>query len=99
MIAWRKALRTLAAGSDYIFAKRRRDPRERVPRLGIDTLNAALQRVKHGVPHFTLHDLRRTARTHLAARGVRREVAEQCFRHTLRAPVRTASERESFVLP
>lgn len=31
--------------------------------------------------HFTIHDLRRTARTHLAALGVRREVAERCLGH------------------
>ncbi len=47
-------------------------------------LNVALQRVKQGLPHFTLHDLRRTARTHLAALGIRREVAERCLGHKLR---------------
>jgi integrase len=52
--------------------------------MGIDTLNAALNRVAHELPHFTLHDLRRTARTHLAALGVRREVAERCLGHKLR---------------
>ncbi len=51
--------------------------------MGVDTLNVALKRVKHGLPHFTLHDLRRTARTQLAALGVRREVAERCLGHTL----------------
>jgi len=81
---WLNRLRGLAAGSEYIFPKRRRDPRERVPHMGIDTLNVALLRVKHGLPHFTLHDLRRTARTHLAALGVRREVAERCLGHKLR---------------
>jgi integrase len=40
--------------------------------------------VKQGLPHFTLHDLRRTARTHLAALGIRREVAERCLGHKLR---------------
>jgi integrase len=84
VVEWLKALCTLAAGSDYIFPKRRRDPRERVPHVGIDTLNVAVQRVKHGLAHFTLHDLRRTARTHLAALGVRREVAERCLGHKLR---------------
>jgi integrase len=67
VVEWLHALRVLGAGSEFIFPKRRRDPRERVPHMGIDTLNVALQRVAHGLPHFTLHDLRRTARTHLAA--------------------------------
>jgi integrase len=84
VVDWLNTLRTLSAGSDYVFPKRRRDPRERVPHVGIDTLNAALLRVEHGLAHFTLHDLRRTARTHLAALGVRREVAERCLGHSLR---------------
>ena len=83
VVGWLNSLHALAAGSEYVFPKRRRDPRERVPHVGIDTLNVALQRVKHGLAHFTLHDLRRTARTHLAVLGVRREVAERCLGHTL----------------
>lgn len=93
---WRSRLRVLAAGSEYVFPKRRRDPRERVPHVGIDTLNVALLRVKHGLPHFTLHDLRRTARTHLAALGVRREVAERCLGHALRGVEGTYDRHDYF---
>jgi len=39
--------------------------------------------LEHGVAHFTLHDLRRTMRTHLAALGFRSEVAERCLGHKL----------------
>jgi integrase len=74
-------LKMLAGGSEYVFPQRRRDPRQRVPHVGLDTLNVALTRVEHGLEPFTLHDLRRTARTHLAALGVRREVAERCLGH------------------
>jgi integrase len=84
VVEWFEALQTLAAGSEFVFPKRRHGLRQRVPHLGIDTLNVALQRVSHGLAHFTLHDLRRTARTHLAALGVRREVAERCLGHKLR---------------
>jgi integrase len=52
----------------------------RVARAATD----ALARVPHGMPHFTIHDLRRSARTHLAALGVRREVAERCLGHKLK---------------
>jgi integrase len=83
-VGWLHELKTLNAGSEYLFPKRRRDRRERVPHVGRDTLNAALQRVKHGLRPFTLHDLRRTARTQLAALGVRREVAERCLGHATR---------------
>jgi integrase len=81
---WLKSLREVAGGSAFVFPKRRRDPRQRALHLGIDTLNAALAAVEHGLEHFTLHDLRRTMRTHLASLGVRSEVAERCLGHKLR---------------
>jgi integrase len=84
VVSWLKALRETAGGSEYVFPMRRRDPRQRALHIGIDTLNAALAAVEHGVEHFTLHDLRRTMRTHLAALGVRSEVAERCLGHKLR---------------
>ena len=96
VVEWFGALRVLAAGSEYVFPKRRHDPRERVPHMGIDTLNVALQRVNHGLVHFTLHDLRRTARTHLAALGVRREVAERCLGHKLRGVEGTYDRHDYF---
>ena len=96
VVEWFTALRTLAAGSEYVFPKRRRDPRQRVPHMGIDTLNVAMQRVSHGLEHFTLHDLRRTARTHLAALGVRREVAERCLGHKLRGVEGTYDRHDYF---
>lgn len=83
VVEWLQSLRGLASGSEFVFPKRRRDPRERVPHMGIDTLNVALNRVAHELPHFNLHDLRQTARTHLAALGVRRKVAERCLGHKL----------------
>ncbi len=82
--SWLKSLREVAGGDAFVFPKRRRDPRQRVLHLGIDTLNAALAVVEHGLQHFTLHDLRRTMRTHLASLGVRSEVAERCLGHKLR---------------
>ena len=82
--SWLKSLREVAGGSAFVFPKRRRDPRQRVLHVGIDTLNAALAAVEHGLEHFTLHDLRRTMRTHLASLGVRSEVAERCLGHKLR---------------
>jgi integrase len=96
VVGWLRAMRALATGSDYVFPKRRRDPRERVPHMGVDTLNVALQRVKHGLAHFTLHDLRRTARTHLAALSVRREVAERCLGHKLRGVEGTYDRHDYF---
>ncbi len=96
VVQWLAALRVLSAGSEFVLPKRRHDPRERVPHMGIDTLNVALLRVKHDLSHFTLHDLRRTARTHFAALGVRREVAERCLRHKLRGVEGTYDRHDYF---
>jgi integrase len=95
-VDWLRELRALDGGSEYLFPKRRRDRRERVPHVGLDTLNAAIQRVQHGLPAFTLHDLRRTARTQLAALGVRREVAERCLGHAIRGVEGTYDRHDYF---
>jgi integrase len=96
VIEWLKVLQVVGAGSEYVFPKRRRDHRDRVPHVGPDTLNVAMTRVEHRLPHFTLHDLRRTARTHLAALGIRSEVAERCLGHKLRGIEGTYNRHDYF---
>jgi integrase len=95
VVEWLRALKVMAADSEFVFPKRRRDRRHRVAHVSNDTLNVALLRVAHGLPHFTLHDLRRTARTHLAALGIRREVAERCLGHMIRG-VEGAYDRHDY---
>jgi len=98
VVAWLQALRVMAGSSEYVFPKRRRDPRAKQGHIGPDTLNVALGRVKHGIkPGFTLHDLRRTARTHLAALGVSRDVAERCLNHKLKGVEGTYDRHDYFV--
>ncbi|MDA8347915.1 MAG: integrase arm-type DNA-binding domain-containing protein [Pseudomonadota bacterium] len=96
VVGWLRALKAQDTGGEYLFPKRRRHRRARVPHVGLDTLNVALQRVKHGLPPFTLHDLRRTARTQLAALGIRREVAERCLGHQLRGVEATYDRHDYF---
>ncbi len=84
VVEWLKALRMVAGSSQYVLPQRRRDPHQRYQHVGMDTINAALAQLDHGLEHFTVHDLRRTMRTHLAALGVRSEVAERCLNHQLR---------------
>ncbi|HEX2237471.1 MAG TPA: integrase arm-type DNA-binding domain-containing protein [Gammaproteobacteria bacterium] len=91
VLAWFHELRVFAAGSRYVLPARRivkrrngRTVQNQFPHISPDTLNAALERVEHGLEHFTVHDMRRTARTHLAALGVAREVAERALNHKLR---------------
>jgi integrase len=83
VVAWLKALREVACGSEFVLPKRRRDRRQRALHVGIDTLNAALAGVAHGLDEFTIHDLRRTMRTYLSSLGIRSEVAERCLNHKL----------------
>jgi len=96
VVGWLHELRSRDAVNEYVFTERRRGRRERVPHVGIDTLNAAMQRVKHGLRPFTLHDLRRTARTQLAALGARREVAERCLGHAIRGVEGTYDRHDYF---
>lgn len=75
----------LGEGSDYLLPARKAQDRM-LPHIHENTLNVALSKVrKHmpGVEHFTIHDLRRTARTHLTALGVDRFVAERCLNHKI----------------
>jgi integrase len=95
-VAWLRQLRVLAGNSEYLFPKRRHDRRSRFPHLGVDTLNAALQSIEHGLDHFTVHDLRRTARTLLASLGVRSEVAERCLNHKLKGIEATYNKHDYF---
>lgn len=81
VVAWFRSAKQMAGGSAFVFPVRRRDRRRRLEHVGADTLNVALSRVNHGLPHFTVHDLRRTCRTGLSSLGVAPHVAEACLNH------------------
>lgn len=55
-----------------------------LPYICESTIGVAMGKVRYGLPHFTTHDFRRTARTHLAALGVDPHVAERCLNHKLK---------------
>jgi len=82
-----RELHRLAWGSAYVFPARKMQHRM-VPHIDLNTLNAALS--KHikpklaDVPNFTIHDFRRTARTHIASLGVDRIIAERCLNHKIK---------------
>jgi integrase len=91
VIAWLKEARIFSFGKPYVFPARRlvrsrlgATRGNRYEHVGPDTLNVALKRLKLlGIEHFTVHDMRRTARTHLAGPGVDRFVAERSLNHKL----------------
>jgi integrase len=95
VIEWLKELKGRAFNSDYVFPNRRSSKNGH---MGPDTLNRAISKMfgqdpgkkvqppnKMGdMPHFTVHDLRRTCRTLLAEIGVLGHVAERCLNHKLK---------------
>lgn len=57
------------------------------PHIVESTLPVALAKLRphlHGIDNFTIHDFRRTARTHLASLGVDPIVAERCLNHRIK---------------
>jgi len=83
VVGWLRELQRLADGSEWVFPARKMQTRM-VPHICESTIGVALGKVKHGLSHFTAHDFRRTARTHLAALGVAPHVAERCLNHKLK---------------
>lgn len=85
VINWLEELKIRSAGSEYVFPSRRRSKRAY---MSHDTLNAAIAKLfkenKLHITHFTVHDLRRTARTLLASLKVPPHISERCLNHKLR---------------
>ena len=86
VMEWLKELKIRAYGSEFVFPNRRASIR--FGHISPDTINAAIQKLfrqeKMAVPHFTVHDLRRTCRSLLAKEGVLGHVAERCLNHKLK---------------
>lgn len=83
---WFLDLQQLAFGSRYVLPVRSRREEGDRP-MESSTLNVACNRVHAALAgecrRFTPHDLRSTARSHLAALGVDIIVAERCLNHSL----------------
>ncbi|WP_211332894.1 tyrosine-type recombinase/integrase [Pseudorhodoferax soli] len=92
VLHWLEEVKVFSGNSEYLFPARRLiHMKAGVPRknrfghISPDTLNAALHRLPlDDMDHFTVHDMRRTARTHMAALGVDRFVAERALNHKVR---------------
>lgn len=95
-VEWLRELRVLACGKAHVFPARRISRQHRLPHVGTDTLNRALDALDHGLDHFTVHDLRRTARTHLSRLGVSWNVAERCLNHKIRGVQGTYDRHDYF---
>lgn len=86
VVKYFQEIKVRACGSQWVFPSRRRGVR-RLGHISTDTINAALASLDVDIDHFTIHDLRRTMRTQLAALGIRTEVAERCLNHKLKGVV------------
>lgn len=89
VVAWFEELQPLATGSRFVLPARqvrRRENHGGEVHFEQRALNAMLHKLTgriKGVRRFTPHDLRSTARSHLAALGVNIIVAERCLNHSL----------------
>ena len=92
VIEWLTELQLFACGEAHLFPARRRihlrngiARKNRFQHISPDTLNVALKRLPlTEVEHFTVHDMRRTARTQMAALGIDRFIAESALNHKIR---------------
>lgn len=85
-IKWLQQLKDMSFNSEWVLPARKMQNRM-IPHIAESTLPVALAKVKtqmRGVENFTVHDFRRTARTHLASLGVDPIVAERCLNHRVK---------------
>jgi integrase len=95
-----RKLSELNCSSEYLLPARKRQDRM-LPHIHENTLNVALSKVKavlepEGMPNFTIHDLRRTARTHMAKLGVALHIAERCLNHRIPGVAGTYDRHDYF---
>ena len=89
VVNWFEELRPLACGSNFVLPARQTrrlktygKPMHYEPRALNSILNKVLPKLE-GIRRFTPHDLRSTARSHLAALKVNVIVAERCLNHAI----------------
>jgi integrase len=83
VVEWFRELRKLAGSRTEWVLPGQSGPGRRNSHMSRTTLNAALKRFDCDARAFSPHDLRSTARSHLAALGVDIIVAERCLNHSL----------------
>ena len=86
-----RELQELACGSSHVLPSRNiRKP------MDLSTLNHALKTTGFEIPHFTVHDLRRTAATRCAEGGFDGDVIERALNH-VRAGIRGVYNRSELL--
>jgi integrase len=94
-----RQLLDLASGSEWLLPARKAQTRL-VGHISSDTINAGLQKairpLLSDLSPFTVHDFRRTARTHLEALGVDPYVAERCLNHSVKGLIGVYNRHDYF---
>lgn len=72
-------LKYLSNGSDWVFVS----VSDRTRHIEPSTLNHALKTIHYDIPHFTIHDSRRTASTLLHDAGFSSDVIEKALNHKI----------------
>lgn len=83
VIAWLEDLRVYSFGSKWLLPARKLRLTAHVSSAVINTALPHILAVMPDVEPFSVHDFRRTARTHLAALGVDPVIAERCLNHRI----------------
>lgn len=83
VLGWLNDLKRLSCGSDWVLPARKMQDRM-IPHISDSTLSVAMYKVKHGLEPFTIHDMRRTAKTLLASLGVQPHISERCLNHKIK---------------
>ncbi|MBT5825514.1 MAG: tyrosine-type recombinase/integrase [Gammaproteobacteria bacterium] len=77
----------LSESSKWLLPARKAQDR-RLPHICESTLNVALKKVLNAMPEgmepFTIHDFRRTARTHIESLGFPPHIGERCINHKIK---------------
>lgn len=81
VLGWFKELKRLSCGSEWVLPARKMQTNLH---MSESTLSVALAKVKHGLEPFTIHDMRRTAKTLLASLGVQPHISERCLNHKIK---------------
>lgn len=80
MIEILRELQTIAGNEPYVFVGRQRGTY--ISHNAFNTAQKAALALTN-IPNFTIHDLRRTASTHLNEQGFNRDAIEKCLNHTI----------------
>lgn len=80
MIEILRELQVIAGNEPYVFVGRQRGTH--ISHNAFNTAQKAALALTN-IPNFTIHDLRRTASTHLNEQGFNRDAIEKCLNHTI----------------